>query len=231
MGATRHQAIVRPTGRAELDIAAARISEQALDTTDPTGSEFVVDWRRLAHVVREDWRVNQCDWTQPGFRAIAVHRFGTCVGQLRRGLLQKLLRRVHRAMYRYVRNHYGIELPVTALIGRRVAIGHQSGIVVHANAVIGDECFIRHNVTIGAASWERPNEAPTLGRGVSVSPGAVILGGITIGDRAKIGPNAVVMVDVPADTSVFVTAPRMLSLVTGQAPTRELESRLAGRER
>ena len=92
-------------------------------------------------------------------------------------------------------------------------IGHQSGIVVHANAVIGDECFIRQNVTIGATSFERADEAPTLGRGVSVGCGAVILGGITIGDRAKIGPNAVVMVDVPADTSVFVSAPRMLKLV------------------
>ena len=188
-------------------------------------------WRRLPQLLREDWRVNFRDWTQPGFRAIAVHRFGTCVGQLRRGPLKMVLRRVHLAMYRYVRNHYGIELPVTAVIGRRVIIGHQSGIVLHANAVIGDECFIRQNVTIGATTFERADEAPTLGRGVSVGAGAVILGGITIGDRAKIGPNAVVMVDVPADTSVFVNAPRMLKLVTTPAPTRELESRLAGGER
>ena len=207
--------------------------QQAVDTTDMPGtSAFFAKERRLARLVREDWEVHFRDWTQPGFRAIAVHRFGTWVGQLRRRPIRVVLRRVHRTMFRYVRNHYGIELPVTAVVGRRVIIGHQSGIVIHANAVIGDECFLRQNVTIGATSLERGDEAPTLGRGVSLGCGAVILGGITIGDRAKIGPNTVVMIDVPADTSVFVSTPRMLKMVKAPAThMQEPESRLAGRER
>jgi serine O-acetyltransferase len=204
-----------------------------LDTTGPTGTNRLFSKeKRLARLVREDWEVHFRDWTQPGFRAIAVHRFGTWIYQLRRGPVRSVLLRVHRTMFRYVRNHYGIELPVTAVVGRRVVIGHQSGIVIHANAVIGDECFLRQNVTIGAMTLERSEEAPTLGRGVSVGCGAVVLGGITIGDRAKIGPNAVVMMDVPADTSVFVSTPRMLTLVkTPPAQTDEAGTRLAGRER
>jgi serine O-acetyltransferase len=134
-------------------------------------------------------------------------------------------------MFRFVRNHYGVELPVTAAIGRRVIIGHQAGIVIHAHAVIGDDCFLRQNVTLGAINAERGDEAPTLGRGVSLGCGAVILGGITIGDRARIGPNTVVMTDVPADTSVFTSAPRMITLPNRLAPALpRAEPRLAGIE-
>jgi serine O-acetyltransferase len=76
--------------------------------------------------------------------------------------------------------------------------------------VIGDDCVIRQNATIGALGGERPLEAPRLGRGVQVGVGAVILGPVTIGDGARIGPNAVVMTDVPAGATVFVNPPRMM---------------------
>ena len=204
-----------------------------MQTTTATGASAVfANERRLAQLVREDWVVHARDWTQPGFRAMAVHRFGTWAHQVRHRPIRAVLVRVHRTMFRYVRNHYGIELPVTATVGRRVIIGHQSGIVVHANAVIGDECFLRQNVTIGASTMERGEEAPTLGRGVSVGCGAVIVGGITIGDRAKIGPNTVVMTDVPADASVFVSTPRMLDMLkVPSKPLQKPESRFAASER
>lgn len=186
----------------------------ALNTTDTTEpSAFFAEARRVTSLVQEDWKTNFRDWTQPGFRALAVYRFGTWVQQLRWRPLRGALRKVHTTMFRYVRNHYGVEIPLTALVGRRVTIGHQGGIVIHANAVIGDECFLRQNVTLGATNGERGDQAPTLGRGVSLGCGAVILGGITIGDRARIGPNTVVMVDVPADATVFAGAPRMITLV------------------
>ena len=156
--------------------------------SDTAETIFLAKERRLARLVREDWEVHFRDWTLPGFRAIAVHRFGTWVDQLRRTPIRFVLRRVHRTMFRYVRNHYGIELPVTAVVGRRVLIGHQSGIVVGPTAVIGDECIIRQNVTIGGSTLERGPEAPTIGRGVSLGCGSVILGDITIGDRVKLVP-------------------------------------------
>ena len=198
-----------------------------MDTRETAGSAFFANERRLARLIREDWEVNLRDWTQPGFRALAVHRFGTWAHQLRFRPIRAVLVRVHRTLFRYVRNHYGIELPLAALVGRRVQIGHQNGIVVNPNAVIGDDCIIRHNVTIGTTSVSRIGEAPTIGRGVSLGVGAAILGGITIGDRASIGPNTVVIIDVPADTSVFVGTPRMLKLA--KAPATQMqdpESRL-----
>jgi serine O-acetyltransferase len=101
-------------------------------------------------------------------------------------------------MFRYVRNHYGIELEYCTKVGRRVAIDHHSGIVVNGYAEIGDECRLRQNVTIGIKTLDDPDGAPRLGRGVDVGAGAVILGRIEIGDGAQIGANAVVLQDVPA---------------------------------
>jgi serine O-acetyltransferase len=82
-------------------------------------------------------------------------------------------------------------------VGRRVAIDHQSGIVIHGNTVIGDECRIRHNTTMGLRSVDDLAAAPTLESGVDVGVGAVIIGRITIGTGAVIGAGAIVLDDVP----------------------------------
>jgi serine O-acetyltransferase len=147
--------------------------------------------------IKEDWIAHRRDWTRPGFRAVAVYRFGVW----RMGVKSKILRApfslIYRAMYRKCRNHYGIELPYSATLGRRVVIEHQGCIVIHGNAHIGDDCVIRQGVTLGNRTLDRPSDAPKLGKGVNVGAGAKILGAVTIGDGANIGANAVVLQDVP----------------------------------
>lgn len=172
----------------------------------------------LLSQIREDWITNNRDWTMPGFRAIAVHRFGTWVSNRRGGLLKSGLLRLYQGMFRYVRNHYGIEIPVTTIIGRRLWLTHQHGIVFHWKAEIGDDCLIRHNATIGAGHGGRKNlhNGPRLGHRVEVGPGAVIFAGIKIGDGAVIGPNVVIMSNVPADARVFAEAPRVIRLPNGE---------------
>jgi serine O-acetyltransferase len=112
-------------------------------------------------------------------------------------LLRAPLSVIYRYLYRRIRNVYGIELPYSASVGRRVVIEHQSGIVIHGGTVIGDECIIRQNCTFGLRRVDEPTKVPVLGRGVDVGAGAVILGGIHIADFATIGANAVVLCDVP----------------------------------
>jgi serine O-acetyltransferase len=118
------------------------------------------------------------------------------------GVRPKLLRAplslLYRHYYRRVRNYYGIELPYSVRVGRRVVIEHQSGIVIHGATVIGDDCIIRQNCTLGIRRLDELTKAPRLGRGVDLGAGSVILGDVTIGDHAKIGANAVVLCDVPA---------------------------------
>lgn len=152
----------------------------------------------LIDLVREDLKAHGGDWTKPGFRALAVYRFGVWRMGVRPKLARAPLSILYRHFYRRFRNLYGIELPYTAAVGRRVVIEHQSGIVIHGASVIGDDCIIRQNCTLGVRRVDRPTEAPVLGQHVDVGAGAVILGNVRIGDRATIGANAVVLTDVPA---------------------------------
>src|SRR5688572_22980725 len=107
------------------------------------------DQLTLLAQIREDWQPNGCDWTRPGFRALAVHRFGVWRMKIKRRALRLPFSFIYRMLYRYVRNHYSIELHYTVQVGRRVVIGHQGAIVVHDSSVIGDDCIIRQGVTLG----------------------------------------------------------------------------------
>ena len=157
--------------------------------------------------IKEDWVAHGRDWTKPGFRAVAVQRFGVWRMTLEPKLLRAPFSILYRALYRKVRNVYGIDLPYTVKLGRRVIIEHQSAIVIHGNCCIGDDSIIRQGVTLGNRYLERPLEAPSLGDRVNVGAGAKILGNVTIGDDANIGANAVVLSDIPSgQTAVGIPA-------------------------
>jgi serine O-acetyltransferase len=167
---------------------------RALDLPALSPSEVA----RFVHLVREDLKAHDGDWTRAGFQALLVYRFGVWRMSIRSRLWRAPLSVLWRALFAAVRNFYGIELPFTARIGRRVIFEHQHGIVVHGNAQIGDDCIIRQGVTLGIRRLDGLAEAPVLGRGVNVGAGAKLLGHIVVGDHAEIGANAVVLDDVPA---------------------------------
>jgi len=148
--------------------------------------------------IREDWRNHGRDWTRPGFRALATHRFGVWRMQVRPKLLRAPLSLLYRYLFRRCRNLYGIELPWSVKVGRHVVIEHQGGIVIHGASVIGDRCIIRQNCTLGLRRLDDLTAAPILEDGVELGAGAVLLGRVTIGAGAKIGANAVVLSDIPA---------------------------------
>ncbi|MCG5059422.1 MAG: serine acetyltransferase [Limnoraphis sp. WC205] len=165
---------------------------------DDTSPENIGLWQQI----REDWMVHEKDWTRPGFRAVAVARFGVWRMKVQSKLLRAPLSILYRSLFRHVRNVYGIELPYTVELGRRVIIEHQGAIVIHGYSKIGDDCIIRQGVTIGNRYLDRPLEAPKLGKRVNIGAGAKILGDVTIGDDVCIGANAVVLSDVPAGATV-----------------------------
>jgi serine O-acetyltransferase len=151
-------------------------------------------WAQIA----EDYRAHGRDWTKPGFRALAVYRFGVWRMTVRPKLIRAPLSIVYRFGFRRCRNRYGIELPYSAAIGRNVVIEHQGGIVVHGCTVIGNGCTIRQNCTLGIRDKNDLDAAPVLGKSVDVGAGAVILGRVHLGDGSRVGANAVVLCDVPA---------------------------------
>ena len=162
--------------------------------------------RDLLDDIREDWIYNGEDWTRPGFRALVMYRFGARLSKVSSGVLRLPLKLVYRFLHRRVRNHYGIELHHTAKIGQRVVLAGQAAIAIHELAEIGNECIINQGVTIGADAESLTDDAPKLGKGVTLGVGAVVVGSVRIGDGAKIGPNAVVTMDVPAGS--LAIAPR-----------------------
>lgn len=80
------------------------------------------------------------------------------------------------------------------------------GIIVSHNAVIGRDCTIFHQVTIG----EGNGGAPQIGDGCYIGAGAKILGGIRIGNNVRIGANCIVVDDVPDNCTVVMNKPRLL---------------------
>ena len=167
----------------------------------------------LTAMIREDWIAHGRDWTLPGFRAVAVHRFGVWRMQVKSKLLRAPLSLLYRSLYRKVRNTYGIELPYTVKLGRRVVVEHQSNIVIHGYCEIGEGSIVRQGVTMGLRHLDRPYDAPKLGKNVNIGAGAKLFGRIDIGDNVNIGANAVVLTDVPDNATAVgipakVIAPR-----------------------
>jgi|ERR1022692_513690 serine O-acetyltransferase len=165
----------------------------------------------LIDQIREDWVVNYRDWTRPGFQALGVYRFGVWRMQIKPRFLRAPFSIVYRALYRGMRNVYGIELPYTATIGRRLRIEHQGVIVVHGQAVIGDDCTIHQGVTLGSRGADGTLGVPTLGDGVYVGANATVLGDVVVGSGAKVGAGAVVVCNVPAGATVGGVPARVLA--------------------
>ena len=94
----------------------------------------------------------------------------------------------------------GADIPINAQIGGGLLIPHPNGIVIHPAAVIGPNCMILQQVTIGTNAR---NGLPRIGGHVDLCAGACILGPISIGDYARIGAHALVSQDIPAGATVF----------------------------
>ena len=177
--------------------------------------------RQLGQHLREDWEAHGRPFplASPGYQCVALHRLGTWASHQPQPWRTVLLV-VYRVASIVARNLYGIEIPLDAHVGRRFWVAHQSGIVIGHGVVVGDDCLIRQNVTIGAERPGARRSPPHLGDRVEVGAGAVILGGVHIGDGARIGPNAVVMKDVPAGGTAFTAPARVLPPMSASpAPT------------
>lgn len=150
----------------------------------------------LAALIAEDYATHGRDPFSQGFWAIFWHRFGNWRMGIRPRALRLPLSLLYRIGEKLSQWMGGIFLPYTVRLGRRVRIDHFGGMILVAES-IGDDVVLRQNTTFGIARTHSPEDRPRIGNGVDVGAGAVIIGNITVGDRAVIGANAVVTRDVP----------------------------------
>lgn len=101
---------------------------------------------------------------------------------------------------------YNSKVPYQARIGKGTKLGYGGiGVVIHSESVIGRNCSVGQQVTIGGGNSRYPG-VPVIGDNVYMHKGAIIYGGITVGDNAEIGANAVVNKPVP-DNAVVAGVP------------------------
>ena len=96
----------------------------------------------------------------------------------------------------------GIEVHPGATIGDRFFIDHGMGVVIGETTIIGDDVTLYQGVTLGGTGKERGKRHPTLEDCVVVGVGAAVLGDITIGRGSRVGGGAVVVNDVPPNSTV-----------------------------
>ncbi|MGE3077374.1 MAG: serine O-acetyltransferase [Dehalococcoidia bacterium] len=131
----------------------------------------------------------------PGFHARLAHRAANALH--RRGV--PLL---PRGIMHFTRFVTGIEIHPGATIGRRFFIDHGMGVVIGETAEIGDDVMLYQGVTLGGTSTRRIKRHPTLRSRVVVGAGAKVIGGIEIGENARIGAGSVVVTNVPPNATV-----------------------------
>ena len=144
--------------------------------------------------------------TYPGVKAVFFHRIANFFSVAKFNLIARIISQFSRFLT-------GIEIHPAAKIGKNLFIDHGMGVVIGETSEIGDNVTIYHMVTLGGISpsinsdnQRQVKRHPTLKDNVVIGSGAQVLGPITVGENAKIGANAVVTKDVPAN-AVMVGIP------------------------
>lgn len=141
--------------------------------------------------------------TYPGVKAVFFHRIANFFYLAKFELIARIISQTSRFLT-------GIEIHPGAKIGKNFFIDHGMGVVVGETSEIGNDVTMYHAVTLGGISPSIDSERqrhekrhPTIGNNVVIGSGAQIIGPIKIGDGSRIAASAVVIKDVPENTTMF----------------------------
>ncbi len=133
--------------------------------------------------------------TYSGLHALIMHRIAHILWRLKLPFFPRWLSQFNRWLT-------GIEIHPAANIGKGLFIDHGMGVVFGETTVIGNNVTIYQGVTLGGTGKERGKRHPNIGDNVVIGAGARVLGNITIGANSYIGANAVVIKDVPPNSTI-----------------------------
>ncbi|MEW6743759.1 MAG: DapH/DapD/GlmU-related protein [Planctomycetota bacterium] len=140
------------------------------------------------------WKACAAQFFHPGTQAVLVYRLGRWASQLRIPIVRHLLLAVYYPLKYGVRVFTGVNIPTSAEIGGGLVIHTWSGVYIPA-CRIGRNAYFQHGVVVGYGCLG-------IGDDVYFGPGCKVIRPVRIGDRARIGANAVVIEDVPDDCTV-----------------------------
>lgn len=122
---------------------------------------------------------------------------------------------IARWVSQHARKKTGIEIHPGATIGHRLVIDHGMGIVIGETAEVGDDVLLYQCVTLGGTGKDKGKRHPTIGNNVMIGSGAKVLGPFRVGDNSRIAANAVVLKEVPPN-STAVGVPAQIVRVAGK---------------
>jgi serine O-acetyltransferase len=154
--------------------------------------------------------------TYPGFHALFFYRMAHAAWL-------SGLKGIARFVSNIGRFFTGIEIHPGARIGRRFFIDHGMGVVIGETAEIGNDVTIYQGVTLGGTSLRKEKRHPTVEDWVVIGAGATVLGPVTIGHNSRIGSGSVVVITVPAHSTVVGIPGRV---VEGEAARREAHAHI-----
>jgi serine O-acetyltransferase len=151
----------------------------------------------------------------PGLHALVFYRISHQLWKWKIPIVPRWLSQLGRSFT-------GIEIHPGAQIGKNFFIDHGMGVVIGETAIVGDNVLLYQGTTLGGTGKETGKRHPTLGNNVVVGAGAKILGNILIGDNSYIGANAVVIKNVPPNSTV-VGIPGRITKQDGQKIDKDLD--------
>lgn len=162
-----------------------------------------VEFAKAASAQEPDWsRENpRCFW-DPGRKLLGAIRTYQA-HRSKAGLHHLLITKWAVSRHRFWSIVTGADIPLDVNIGGGLLIPHPNGIVIHPKAVVGPNCLIFQQVTIGTVHGKAP---PVIGGHVDIGAGAKVLGDLKIGNHVRIGANSVVLRDAE-DGAVMVGVP------------------------
>lgn len=158
-------------------------------------------------LVASDYRANKNNWK--GFTVLFLYRLAHA--HLTAPFLIKPFSFLYLVFYKILMELFmGTEIHWRTTIGKGAVLYHGYGLVIHSDAVIGDNIILRHGTTIGMKYVNGSICAPVIGDNVDIGVSALIIGKINIGDYAIIGAGSVVVKDVPKGSVVVGNPARII---------------------
>jgi serine O-acetyltransferase len=193
-------------------IDAEAIIDELLEMTNLFSGDIAAAFRKDPAAIN----IMEVITSYPGVQAILLHRLANFLYRLGIPYVPRFISHVNRLVTQ-------IEIHPGAKIGRDFFIDHGGGVVIGETSEIGDNVTIYQGVTLGGISMEREKRHPSVGNDVVIGAGARILGPVNIGNRVRIGANAVVTEDIPEDSVVVGVPGRVVARNGKRIPKIDLD--------